>query len=298
MKLIINGQALESVLGRLTLGKSRSDAAATLSAMLYTAPADRYFPSLRLAAGDGVRLVSESGGTLFSGAVHTLSYTPETVAITAYDRGIYLARNELHGVFAGSGPEIVRTVAGALGLKVGTVDAPGTYQMLVARGGETAFSLLRQAAGDRREIAMEGETLCVTRRRGAVVPIPDNHILSVENRVGIWEMVNRAVVVRADGAVAAQAQHGESLCRYGQFQSVERLSGKEGTAEAQAQNALRGRTLLPRLSVLGDWALCSGGTAVLDQPQWGLSGEYLITAAEHCCQQGLFTTALTLEEDL
>lgn len=298
MKLLVNGQAMETVLGRLTLCKARSDAAATLSAALYTEPADRYFPNLTLAAGDGVHLVGEGGETLFSGAVHTLSYTPETVTLTAYDRGIYLARNELHGVFAGSGPEIVRAIAAALGLKVGTVDAPAAYQMLVARGGETAFSLLRQAAGDRREIAMEGEALCVASRRGPAVPIPGDRILSVENRVGIQEMVNRAVVLRADGTEAARSEHGANLRRYGQFQSVKRLSGKEGTAAAQAQGALRGRTLLPRLTVLGDWALRSGGTAVLAQPQWGLAGEFLITAVEHRCEQGLFTTALTLEEDL
>lgn len=281
MKLLLHGQAVETVLGRLTLEKSRTDAAATLTATLYTAMADRYFPKLTLAVGDGVRLVDEKGENVFSGAIQILSYTPETVTLTAYDRGIYLARNEIYGVFAGSGAEIVRAVAGRLGMQVGAVDAPATYQFLSAAVGETAFSLLRRVVGKRREIAMEGEKLCVTRRHGGTVILDATQLLTVENRVSIREMVNRSVMLRTNGTVAAQTEHPSDLRRYGQFQAVGRLHGKAESPTEQAQLQLRGRTLLPRVSVWGDLALRCGGTAILQQSQWGLNGEFLIVAAEH-----------------
>ena len=101
MNLYLAGQRLNEVLGELSLSKSRGEAAATISAVLITAAADTFFPGLTLALGDGVTLADDSG-TCFSGGVQEVRRTPETVSFTAYDRGIYLTRNELYGVFSGS----------------------------------------------------------------------------------------------------------------------------------------------------------------------------------------------------
>ena len=59
MKLTVNGLAVSPVLGAVRLEKSREDAAASLTAVLWTAPADTYFQKLSLAVGDVVRLVDD-----------------------------------------------------------------------------------------------------------------------------------------------------------------------------------------------------------------------------------------------
>ena len=56
MKLYANGILLNAAAQSVTLEKSRGDAAATLTAVLLTAAADRYFPKESLALGDAVRL--------------------------------------------------------------------------------------------------------------------------------------------------------------------------------------------------------------------------------------------------
>lgn len=93
MKLYANGILLNAAAQSVTLEKSRGDAAATLTAVLLTAAADRYFPKESLALGDAV------------------SRNVETVTLIACDRGLYLTANELSGVFAGSPEGICRAVA-------------------------------------------------------------------------------------------------------------------------------------------------------------------------------------------
>lgn len=91
--------ALESV----RLGKTRNEAAACLTATVLIAPADTYFLKLSVAVGDVVRLLDDGGKEIFLGSVHELDRDPEAVTLTAYDRGVYLTRNELYGVYAGTG---------------------------------------------------------------------------------------------------------------------------------------------------------------------------------------------------
>lgn len=112
----------------MTLEKSRGDAAATLTAVLLTAAADRCFPKESLALGDAVRLLGDAGEEVFLGAVQAVSRNVETVTLIACDRGLYLTANELSGVFAGSPEGICRAVAMRLSLPVGTLEVPAGWK--------------------------------------------------------------------------------------------------------------------------------------------------------------------------
>lgn len=293
MKLYLAGQILNEVLGELSLSKTRGDAAATLSAVVITAAADTYFPGLTLALGDAVTLTDDSG-TCFSGGVQEVRRTPETVTFTAYDRGVYLTRNELYGVFSGSGADIAAQVAARLGIALGTVDAPSGFQTIVTASGDTAYHILRQAVGEDREIAVVGERLCIGAGNTAPVALAKEGVLDVESVGSIENMVNRAVVLkRGSTTPLAQAQDTAALAAYGQFQTARALSGD--SAQAQAQSALRGAAYTARITVTGNLALCCGGAVALSAPEWGLEGNFSVTGVEHRWKAGLFTTDLELE---
>lgn len=292
MNLYLAGQRLNEVIGELSLSKTREEAAATLSAVVLTAAADTYFPGLTLALGDAVTL-SDDSGTFFSGGVQEISRTPRTVTFTAYDRGVYLTRNELYGVFSGSGADIAAQVAARLGIALGTVDAPSGFQTIVTSSGDTAYDILRQAVGEDREIAVVGERLCIGGENAAPVTIQKERVLAVESVGSIGNMVNRAVVLKR-GTVTplAQAQDAVALAAYGQFQSARALSGD--SAQAQANAALRGAAYTARLTIMGDLALRCGGAVALAAPEWGLEGNFSITGVEHRWKAGQFTTDLDL----
>lgn len=156
MKLYANGILLNAAAQSVTLEKSRGDAAATLTAVLLTAAADRYFPKESLALGD-------AGEEVFLGAVQAVSRNVETVTLIACDRGLYLTANEMSGVFAGSPEGICRAVAMRLSLLVGTLEVPAGWERLVAGAGVRAFDILRQAVGEEREISIQNGALTVTK---------------------------------------------------------------------------------------------------------------------------------------
>ena len=258
--------ALESV----RLGKTRNEAAACLTATVLIAPADTYFLKLSVAVGDVVRLLDDGGKEIFLGSVHELDRTPETVTLTAYDRGVYLTRNELYGVYAGTGRQIAGKIAGELGVPLGAVEDDGLYRTIVTGPGESAFSILRRAVGEGREIAVRDGALTVTKGGGGAVPLKPGR----------------------NGRVLAAAQNTGDITACGRFQ---RVMGKSGDPQAQAKAALRRRSLSARVTVLGDLSLRCGGRVEAHRPQWGLEGVYDITAHEHRWEKGVFTTSLSLE---
>ena len=292
MKLYIGQQMALPALGSVRLGKTRSEAAATLTATVLTAPADSYFLELSVAVGDPVRLLDDDGKEVFLGSVQELARTPEDVTLTACDRGVYLTRNELYGVFSGTGKTIAAKIAGELGIPLGTVEDDGLRRTIVTGAGMSAFSILRRAVGEGREIAVKDGALTVTKRDPAVYPLPVQDMLEVTSRASIRAMVNRAVVVGRNGNRLASAENAGEIAAYGRFQQV---LGKDGGPAEQAKAALRGRVLSARVTLLGNLAYRCGGTVRADRPQWGLEGLYTVTAHEHRWEQGLFTTSLSLE---
>lgn len=292
MKLYIGQQMALPALDAVRLGKSRTEAAATLTATVLMAPADTYFLKLSVAVGDPVRLLDDGGKEIFLGSVQELDRTPEAVTLTAYDRGIYLTRNELYGVYSGTGKDIAGKIAGELGIPLGTVEDDGLRRTIVTGAGMSAFSILRRAVGEGREIAIRDGALTVTKRDSTVYALPVRDILEVTSRASVREMVNRAVVVGRNGNRLAMAETAGEISAYGQFQQV---LGKDGDPAAQAQAALKGRVLSVRVTLLGNLAWRCGGTVEVHRPQWGLEGLYTVTAHEHRWEQGLFTTSLSLE---
>lgn len=291
MKLYIGEQMALPALGSVALSRSRSDAAAILTATVHTAAADTYFQQLAMAVGDPVRLLDDAGAEVFLGSIHELKRTPEQVTLTAYDRGVYLARNELYGVFLGTGADIAGQVAAKLGIPVGTINAPAGRKTIVSRAGQSAYAILRQAVGEERYIGITDGKLTVTKPYN-VYPIRPETVLEVSGTAGIGRMVNRCAVVGRNGALAAQAENGADIAAYGQFQSV---LGKDGDAAQQASAGLAGKTMTAELTMLGDLAYRCGEAVELHRPDWGVDGVYAVTASEHRWEAGVFTTMLRLE---
>lgn len=294
MKLYINGRLATAALCSVSLQKDRREAAHTLTAAVWIAAADTYALKLSPAVGDPVQLLDDGGNEIFLGAVYTLQRTPELVSLTAYDRGIYLTGNELHGVFAGTGKQVVQQVAQKLSLSVGTLDLPEGRHHITALAGRSAFSILRQAAGEEREISLRDGVLTVTRPAGTPASLAPERILSVSAHADVTPMINRSVVISRNGQTLAAAQDAAAIQRYGQFQAVWQ---KAGDSPAQlAQSKLKTKVMSAEIVTEGDLSLACGCRVRAAAPNWGLNGIYAVTAANHRWEDGLFTTELSLEE--
>lgn len=293
MKLYINDQMVLPILGRMALRKTRSEACATLTATLYTAAGDTYFQKLSLSVGDAVRLLDDDGAEAFLGSVHSLRRNSGQVELTAYDRGIYLTRNELTGVFSGTSAAIVREVAGELGIPVGTLETENGRHCICCGSHLSAFAVLRQAVGEKREISVRDGALHVTKSGYTVYPLDPSRVIEAEGEANLRHMVNRALVADRTGSIVASAEAAADISRYGRFQTV--LAG-DGTSPAQqAKNALKGLEKAGEVLVLGHLNYRCGCAVELHRPDWGLDGVYAVTGAAHLWEHGLYTTNLTLE---
>lgn len=292
MKLYGNGIALNALATGVTLEKSRGEAAYTLTVTLLKAVADRFVKKESLAVGDAMRLLDDAGSEVFSGTVEAITRTPETVTLTACDAGLYLTRNEVCGVFAGSPDAICRTVAGKIGVAVGSLDVPSGYKGLVIRAGVSAFSVLAQAVGEDREISVKDGKLTVEKTGETVISLAPEQVISSSGTASVAQMVNKCTVLTYKGGIAATAQNAEDISRYGQRQ---RVLGKSGDAQSQAKSALRARVMRGNLVLWGDLKYRCGVKVALNKAEWGIDGAYAIIAVKHCWKRGVFTTEVTWE---
>lgn len=292
MRLYGNGILLNALATVITLEKSRGEAAATLTVTLLKAVADRFVKKESLAVGDEMRLCDDAGSEVFRGTVEAITRTPETVTLTACDAGLYLTRNEVCGVFAGSPESICRAVAGKIGVAVGALDVPAGYKSLVVRSGVSAFSVLRQAVGEDREISVKDGKLTVERAGETVLALPPEAVISSSGTAAVTQMVNRCVVLGRGGGVVATAQNADDISRYGQRR---RVLGRSGDAQEQAKSALRGRVMRGELTLRGNLAYRCGVKVALSRPEWGIDAAYPVVAVKHCWKRGGFTTEVTWE---
>ena len=294
MKLYGNGILLNALATRITLEKSRGEAAYTLTVTLLKAEADRFMKKESLAVGDRMQLLNDAGSEVFSGTVEAITRSSETVTLTACDAGLYLTRNEIYGVFAGSPEAICRAAAGKAGVAVGTVDAPAGYKSLVIRAGVSAFSVLRQAVGEDREISVRDGKLTVEKAGETVITLTPEQVIASSGTATVEQMVNKCAVLGRKGGTEATAQNATDIARYGQRQ---RVLGKSGDAQAQARSALRGRVMRGELTLWGDLRYRCGVNIALGRPEWGIDGSYSIVAVKHVWKAGVFTTEVTWEAE-
>lgn len=292
MRLYGNGALLNGITLSAQLEKSRTEAAATLTAVLLAGAGDTYLQKTALGTGNVVWMLDDAGKEVFLGAVQTLRREPERIVLTACDQGLYLTRNELSGVFAGTPAAVCRAVAGRLGLPVGALAVPEGYVCMAVRSGRSAFSILRQAVGPVRSIDIREGRLTVSDPGGTVCGLQPERVLEISAQADLREMVNRCVVVDRRGAVTARAEDAAAAKTYGLRQ---RVLAKSGDAAAQARAALTGKRMSGRARVWGNLTYRCGVSVELNHPVWGMTGTYPITSVRHRWEAGVFTTELTWE---
>lgn len=295
MRLYGNGILLNAIARSVTLEKSRGDASATLTVTLLTAAGDYFLKKETLKTGDVMRLTDEEENEVFLGAVQAITRTAETVTVVACDRGLYLKENELYGVFAGAPADICRTVAAKLGIPVGTLDVPTGYKQLVIRSGASAFSILRLAAGEEREISVKDGKLCIETAGETVYAVGQEQVYDSRGTAEVRGMVNKCAVVGRKGSILASAQNAADIAAYGQRQ---RVLSKNGDALAQANGALTGKVMRGELVLRGDLKYRCGVRIELHRAGWGIDGAYPIVAVKHVWKDGAFTSEITWEAEI
>jgi len=262
--------------------------------------------------------LSELGGAVelavgeepvFSGRVFTRrrESLSQTFSCTAYDRGIFLKRNETSLAVRGQTPEAVAgQLCAEFGIEAGELAATGVqlnrnfFGVDLYRVIQSLYTLAAEQNGKKYQIRFRGGKLDVVEK--ALGPetlrlLPGSNLLSCDSSESIEKLVT-SVAVYDDQYKKIASYDSEEGYRdlYGLMQQVLKASDKEDPAKSAKQiledNGIK-TTITARC--LGNRKLISGNAAVVHEPVTGTDGLFWILTDSHTWTRGVYQTTVTLD---
>lgn len=310
LKFTSGGRTVENAWGLVNGVEWSGDkqrAARTLSFDLAVSQADPNLPAVECPVGAMTGFWDDSGAQLFQGIVvtRTLSDTKPTVAVTAMDRGLYLAGNQGTLQVRGETPEsAVRRLCQSYGIPVGELAATGVAVSRKFSGTDlwriiiTLYTLASRQTGKQYLARFEWDKLTVRERSEtgeSLVIRPKSNLLTSTTTESIEDMVNSVGVYNSDGVRLTTVRDQSAVNLYGLLER--HITQREGEdAQAEAKQLLEDNGLDQKVTVtcLGDIRLTTGRTVIVRQPTTGLSGVMWIDADKHIWDENGYTVQLTL----
>lgn len=256
--------------------------------------------AVELAVGDA----SVFSGRVFARSRDSLS---QTFSCTAYDRGIYLKRNETSLAVRGQAPEAVtRQLCAEFGIEAGELAVTGVrlnrnfFGVDLYRIVQTLYTLAAEQNGKKYQARFRGAKLDVVEKTlgpETLRLLPGSNLLSCDASESIEKLVT-SVAVYDDQYKKIASYDSEEGYRelYGLMQQVLRASDKEDPARSAKQiledNGIK-TTITARC--LGNRKLISGNAAVVHEPVTGTDGLFWILSDAHTWKRGVYQTTVTLD---
>ncbi len=253
----------------------------------------------------------DNGKILFSGKAFTVNDDEMSpiAAVTAYDDGIYLKRNE-EVIAVNDTPEsITRQLAQKFGLKLGEIAVTGIKvrrNFLPSSGGanslyniiRTLYTLAGRTNGKKYIIRFEGEKLYVREKQIQAYSLlikAGSNLINVRKTESAANTVTQVLVYDKNDRVIARKEAKELSAVYGLMQSVIVRSDTSGqSAEALAAEELADNGIERKIIVtmLGNSSLMAGDTVAFEQD--GKRAVFWIDEDYHYWQNGKYTNKLLL----
>jgi hypothetical protein len=258
--------------------------------------------------GGAVRLYF-GADVLFSGRIfeRTRDSLSHTIPLVAYDRGIYLKRNEAYLAVKKQTPEaITRQICTEYGVSVGNLAETGIrltrnflgvslYQII-----QTLYTLASEQTGKKYQIRFSGDKLNVIvkeKNADTIRLIPGSNLLSCSSRESLTDMIN-SVAVYNDACKRTAAYNSSEgyAALYGLMQSAIKASACDDPAKT-AKQMLEDNGISTTITAqcIGSTKLITGNTAVVHEPQTGTDGLFWILSDSHSLSRGVYQTKVTLD---
>lgn len=258
--------------------------------------------------GGCVRMYHEAN-LLFSGIAFARrrSSLDHTISVTAYDRGIYLKRNETYRKVRNQTPEAAAAqICREFGIEAGAFAQTGIqisrnffgvsiYQLI-----QTMYTLASEQNGKKYQIRFHGDRLEVVEKQQTsetIRLIPGSNLISCSSQDSIENLVTSVAVYNDDYKCVATYDSPDGLRElYGLMQRAIKASDKE-KPEQTARQLLQDNGVKTTISAkcLGNTKLISGNAVVVHEPVTGTDGLFWILSDSHTVTRGVYLTTLTLD---
>lgn len=310
LKLTSGGKTVENawgLAGSVVWSGDKSRAARTLAFDLAVSQTDPNLPAVDCPVGTVASLWGDDGSPLFQGivATRTLADNRAAMAVTAHDRGMYLAGNEGTLKVRGETPEtVVARLCREYGIPVGELAATGVPVSRKFAGVKlwqivtTLYTLASRQTGKQYLARFEWDSLTVRERTEAgerLVIRPGSNLLTSSTTESIENMVNSVGIYDRDGRRLSTLRDEEASALYGLLERhITQGDGEDAKAEARQLLEEGGLARTVTVTCLGDPRLTTGRTVRVVQPATGLTGVFWIDSDRHTWEGGVCTTRLGL----
>ena len=261
------------------------------------------------ALGDAWAMEDDSGVQVFDGVIlqRDQKSDSDTVNLTAFDRGYWLAQNDATYRFAGATPEaITRTVCGDLGIPIAGLPTTGVAIRRKYAGVKAsallinAWELAGETTGDSYNLRYTPAGLLIEKRSldpDAPQLADEYNIIDATTSENASAIVDRVVIYDKDGNRLRVKDNGEAQALYGVMsRHITQAKGKAAEADNKATALLRENDVKRdvTVNVVGDLTLLTGKTVTVRNALPGLVGVFWIDADVHEWKNGQHFTKLTL----
>lgn len=246
---------------------------------------------------------------LFSGSIFARkrSSLGHTISITAYDRGIYLKRNETYLKVRKQTPEAVAAqLCQEFGIPFSSFVKTGVplsrnflgqtlYQVI-----QTMYTLAAQQTGKKYQMRFRGDKLEVVEKQQTeetIRLIPGSNLISCDSQDSIENLVTSVAVYNKDSKRVATYDAADGLRElYGLMQQAMKASDKEDP-EKTARQILEDNGVKTTINAkcIGNTKLISGNAVVVHEPVTGADGLFWILSDTHEVTRGIYRTSVTLD---
>lgn len=254
--------------------------------------------------------VKYEGKNIFKGVVFSYSENKKkkTLKITAYDRLIYLLKNQAYYNWAKKTPEaIMKQVCTDFGLPVGHVETGGTTLDYICDGSNLYDALMKvytiaaRKNGKKYTLQMVNDKVSmILSGQHTNIPIySTGHLEDVNFNGSIENMVNKVLVIDEKGKKVGNAANNDWTKKYGTLQKVVKQSSEE---KVSASSHLEGADEKLSVTTFGNPSLISCWKTYLgvrkeDGSVDPISGDYFIEQDTHTFKNNVYQCKLVLRKN-
>ena len=290
----------------ITWSGDANSVARTLSFSPVVSEVDKNLPVVPAELGGSAQFWKD--GTLLMDA-YSLTRTRDSLShvidMTAYDRGIYLTRNNKIFRVENQTPEAVTAaICGEFGISVGALAATGVpitrnflgvnlYKIIM-----TLYTLAADQTGKKYRIRFRGAKLEVVEMAQSAESIllkPGCNLLSCTTKEDASKMTNSVAIYDDQYNRLSVKQDEAAVALYGLMQAAIKASSYDDP-EGHAKQLLAENGMKTTISVnaLGNLKLITGNTVAIHEPITDTYGLFWITGDTHTWKNGIYQTKLTV----
>lgn len=263
----------------------------------------RYLP-IRFGCGDLVAFYV-GGQKIFDGYIwdDSLDSSSNNLDLLAYDKGIYLLKNQLAYNFKSTKAEsIASKVANELGISVGSIVATNVDVTKVFLGVSaydiimTAYTIASEKTGKKYMCYIEDNKLYVDEKGKVKLNIgfeEGKNLINSTIKNSLESMVNKVVIVDDNGNKKEEVKNDEWIKLYGMIQNV--IQSKEDTdSKEEAKKTLKGVETTCSLHGYGDISCITGYGVQVKDTYTNMAGLFYINTDNHTWENGDYKIELEI----